>query len=76
LYILSLIELVTDKTMDDDDGDEDRRETSASYELIVGPDASEKVSLSVSLLSVSISIRKVKGGSTVQLLGRATTFIT
>jgi len=39
-------------------GDEERRETSASYELIVGADASEKTSLSVSLLSVSISIRE------------------
>lgn len=57
MYILSLIELVTDKTMDGV-GDEDRRETSASYELIVGPDVIEKASLSVSLLSVSISIRE------------------
>lgn len=38
-------------------GDEERRETSAPYELIVlGADASEKTSLSVSLLSVSKSI--------------------
>ena len=44
-------------------GDEERRDKSASYELrVVGADASEKISLWASLLSVSISMdEKLRG---------------